>query len=315
MNQLTGLFERGADALKMNQLISLLGGWLIARSALAPLRALVDTTRHILATDDLKKRVPEPAQRGELGTLGLMFNQVLDRNERLVETSRETLDNVAHDLRTPMTHLRNSAEHALQDFDATPEQLREALADGMEESERILQLLNALMDLAEARSGSMALDIESISLRELADEVIELYSIVADERGIVLRNEVPTYLTAEADRMRLRQYLANLVDNALKYSAANSAVVLSGESANGWASLAVRDQGCGIEAKDLDRIWDRLYRCERSRATSGLGLGLSMVQAIAEAHGGTIDVQSEPGKGSTFTLRLPRINPGSTRTA
>jgi signal transduction histidine kinase len=290
-------------------LLSLVGGWLAAHSALSPLRALVQTIRHILETGDRKRRVPAQALRGELGALSSMFNRVLDRNEMLVQGSRETLDNVAHDLRTPMTHLRNAAEHALQMEVPDARVQREALADCMEESERILKMLNALMDLAEASVGGMNLQPESFALRELADETIELYSIVAEERGIGLRNEVPTYLTVEADRMRLRQCLGNLVDNALKYSESGSEVVLSGTSDETHIMLSVQDQGCGIAEENIERIWDRLYRGESSRATPGLGLGLSIVWAIAEAHGGTIDVQSRPGTGSTFTLRLPRKTP------
>jgi signal transduction histidine kinase len=287
-------------------LLSLLGGWLAARSALSPLRALVQTIRHILETGDQKRRVPAQAQRGELGALSVLFNRVLDRNEMLVQGSKETLDNVAHDLRTPMTHLRNSAEHALQMAEPDIRVQREALADCMEESERILQMLNALMDLAEASIGGMKLQPEQVSLRELADEILELYSIVAEERGILLRNDVPTYLMIEADRMRLRQCLGNLVDNALKYSEQGGEVVLTGTSDETHVKLSVKDQGCGIAEESLGRIWDRLYRGESSRATPGLGLGLSIVWAIAEAHGGTINVQSQPGQGSTFTLSLPR---------
>jgi len=285
-------------------LLSLLGGWLAARSALAPLRALILTLRRILETGDLQQRAPAHAQRGELGTLSGMFNRILDQNEMLVHSSKETLDNVAHDLRTPMTHLRNSAERALQLPEPDVRLQREALADCMEESERILQMLNLLMDLAEAQSGGMNLHPEPVALRELADEVIELYSIVAEERGIVLKNEVPTYLSIPADRMRLRQCVGNLVDNALKYSPEHSEVELHGSSNETTVAFAVRDHGCGIAEEDLPRIWDRLYRAERSRATPGLGL--SMVWAIAEAHGGTLDVQSRPGEGSTFCLHLPR---------
>jgi signal transduction histidine kinase len=287
-------------------LLSLLGGWLTAQSALTPLRALVHTIRHILATGDLRQRVPAHAQRGELGSLITMFNRILDKNEMLVQGSKETLDNVAHDLRTPMTHLRNSAERALQQREPDLWLQREALADCMEESDRILQMLNLLMDLAEARTGGMSLHPESIALRELADEVIELYSIVAEDRGIVLKNNIPTYLTVPADRMRLRQCIGNLVDNALKYSTGPSEVALEGNSEGTTVALSVRDHGCGIAEEDLPRIWDRLYRAERSRATPGLGLGLSLVWAVAEAHGGTIDVQSKPDEGATFTLHLPR---------
>ena len=285
---------------------SLLVGWLMTRSALAPLHALIDTVRHILETGDLQRRVPVRAQRGELDALTTMFNRMLDQNEKLIRSSRETLDNVAHDLRTPMTHLRNSAERALQLPETEAAAQQSALADCVEESEQILQMLNVLMDLAEARTGGMRLNHEETALRELADEVIDLYALVAEERGITLKNDVPADCTVSSDRLRLRQCIANLVDNALKYSPAQSAVTLSGASENNTVSLSVQDQGTGIAKEDIPRIWDRLYRAEQSRSTPGLGLGLSLVRAIIEAHGGTVEVQSEPGHGATFTLRLPK---------
>lgn len=286
-------------------LLSLLGGWFMAHTALVPLRALLQTIRRILDTGDLRQRVPAHAQRGELGALGAMFNRILDKNQMLVDGSRETLDNVAHDLRTPMTHLRNSAERALQLPDGDGSQQREALADCMEESERILQMLNVLMDLAEARVGGMKLHPEPFNLRDLCDEVRELYSIVAEDRRIEVRNEVPDDVVLTGDRARLRQCVANLVDNALKYSPDGERVELSAQRDENTVQLRVHDHGCGIAEEDLGRIWDRLYRCERSRATPGLGLGLSMVSAIVEAHGGTVDVQSQPNQGATFTLSLP----------
>jgi len=287
--------------------LSLLVGWLMTRSAVAPLRALIDTLRNILTTGDLQQRVPARAQQGELGELSTMFNRMLDENEQLIRDSRETLDNVAHDLRTPMTHLRNSAEQALLESDPTRDVLQNALADCVEESEQILQMLNLIMDLAEAGAGHMNLTLESVSLRELADEVIELYTLVAEDQGIALKNEVLTDLTVNADRLRLRQCLANLVDNALKYSPKNTTVTISGTVEEDGVKLSVSDQGIGITAEELPRIWDRLYRGEQSRSTSGLGLGLSYAQAIIAAHGGTVDVQTQLNQGSTFTFFLPSI--------
>jgi heavy metal sensor kinase len=287
-------------------IFSLLVGWLVTRSALSPLHALIDTVRHILATGDLRRRVPAQAPRGELTDLTTMFNRMLDQNEKLIRESRETLDNVAHDLRTPMTHLRNSAECALQLPEIDAHAMQDALADCVEESEQILHMLNALMDLAEAGTGDMRLNREETSLHELADDVIELYSLLAEERGIELKNDVPVGCVVQVDRLRLRQCVANLVDNALKYSPDGSVVTLSADLIGNQVELSVKDAGIGIAQEEIPRIWDRLYRAEQSRTTPGLGLGLSLVRAIIEAHGGTVDVASEPGHGSTFTLRLPK---------
>ena len=285
--------------------LSLLIGAFMTRSALTPLRSLIDTLRRILTTGDLKQRAPVPVQRGELGELTTMFNRMMDQNQQLVQKSRDTLDNVAHDLRTPMTHLLNAAEQALLDPAPDPEILKEALADCVEESEQILQMLDSLMDLAEADAGSMRLKKESVQLRELADEVIELYAMVAQEQQIELQNN----MTAEvvADRLRLRQCLGNLIDNALKYSPKNTQIILSDAEEEGGVVLRVSDQGIGMTPEDLPRIWDRLYRGEQSRSTSGLGLGLSYVLSIVTSHGGTVDVKTRLNTGSTFILRLPHV--------
>ena len=285
--------------------LSLLVGWLMTRSAVLPLRSLIETLRRILSTGDLQQRVPAHTQRGELGELTTLFNRLLDKNEKLIQVSRETLDNVAHDLRTPMTHLRNATERALLDPAADREVLQEALADCAEESEKITQMLDLLMDMAEADTGQMVLKKEPVLLSELAGEVIEFYGFVAEEHGIELKNSVPPDLSVQADRLRLRQCLINLIDNALKYSPKHTVITLAGSARVDAVELSVSDQGIGMTSDELPRIWDRLYRGEQSRSTSGLGLGLSFVKAIVAAHGGRVDVQTRLNEGSTFTLCLP----------
>ncbi|MBC8207514.1 MAG: HAMP domain-containing protein [Kiritimatiellales bacterium] len=286
--------------------LSLLVGWLMTRSAVLPLRSLVETLRRILSTGDLQQRVPSHTQRGELGELTMLFNRMLDQNEKLIQVSRETLDNVAHDLRTPMTHLRNATERALLDSDADREVLQEALADCAEESEKITQMLDLLMDMAEADTGQMALKKEPVLLSELAGEVIEFYGFVAEENEVELKNSVPPDLSVQADRLRLRQCLINLIDNALKYSPKHTVITLAGSASMDTVELSITDQGIGMTSDELPRIWDRLYRGEQSRSTSGLGLGLSFVKTIVAAHGGRVDVQTRLNEGSTFTLHLPQ---------
>ena len=286
-------------------ILSFFVGWLMTRSAIHPLRSLIDTLRRILSTGDMNQRVPAHAQRGELGDLTTLFNRLLDQNEKLIRVSRETLDNVAHDLRTPMTHLRNATERALLDPDADREVLRDALADCTEESEKILQILDLLMDMAEVETGQMNLKIEPVSLNELAGEVIELYAFVAEEGEIELKNNVPVEISVRADCLRLRQCLINLIDNAIKYSPKDTVITLAGALTPDGVELSVRDHGIGITPDELPRIWERLYRGEQSRSTSGLGLGLSFVKMIVVAHSGTVDVQTQLNEGSAFTLCLP----------
>jgi signal transduction histidine kinase len=174
----------------------------------------------------------------------------------------------------------------------------------------VIALLSTLMDISEAQTGTMKLSLEPVSVADIAGETIELYEDTADDRGIALVSEVPPDVQVRADRQRLRQALANLVDNALKYTDANGRVTITAARRGAdEVTIYVTDTGVGIPAADLPRIWDRLYRGDASRSEQGLGLGLSLVRAIATAHGGRADVTSTPDAGSTFELTLPAATP------
>jgi signal transduction histidine kinase len=210
---------------------------------------------------------------------------------------------VAHDLRTPLTRLRGTAEVALRSDDRAA--AREALAVCIEESDHLLTALRALMDISEAETGLMKLDRTEVSLDRLATDVQELYADVAEDAGVSLDVQHGDAVVVRADAVRMRQAIANLVDNAIKYTARGGAVTLALARTETTATIQVRDTGEGISAAALPKIWDRLYRAEPSRSKPGLGLGLSMVKAIVVAHGGEVTVASAPGKGSTFTIALP----------
>jgi signal transduction histidine kinase len=284
--------------------VALTGGWLATQSALAPIRRLAFAVQRIIRTGRTDARVPLDGSGDALDQLTALFNTMLDKIEGLVTAMRGALDNVSHDLRTPLTRLRGTAEMALAG-PADAERCRDALADCVEEADRVLVMLNALMDISEAESGAMQLRKEPVALRDVVDRAIDLYHDVADARGVTLAVDAPEDVVVTADRARLEQVAANLIDNAIKYTPSGGRVDVDVRRIGDRAVVRVRDTGQGIPADELPRIFDRLFRGDRSRAERGLGLGLSFVKAIVEAHGGGVGVESEPGRGSTFTVSLP----------
>jgi signal transduction histidine kinase len=294
-------------------IVALTGGWLATRSAVHPIRRLTTAVRRIIDTGqtDARVSVEHRDAHDAMDELTVLFNAMLDKIEGLVTGMRTALDSVSHDLRTPLTHLRGTAELALAgDIDSS--RYREALIACVEESDRVLVMLNTLMDISEAQSGTMAVQREPLLLADIAERAVDLYREVAEARGVVLvvegrddRHDEPSGVVVYADRLRLEQVAANLIDNAVKYTPRGGVVTVGVRRDQQIAVLEISDTGQGIPADELPRIWDRLFRGDKSRAQRGLGLGLSLVKAIVEAHGGTVTVQSEEGRGSTFSVRLP----------
>ena len=286
-------------------LVGLAGGILVTRRMLEPIHRLIAAVSGITATGNTETRVPVGDDRDAIDQLSVLFNQMLDRISTLIAGMGSALDNVAHDLRTPMTRLRGVAERALASGDANAQ--REALSTSLEESERILAMLDTLMDISEAETGTMRLALADVALPTLVAEVVSVYEDVAEDKELKVRTEIEPDLRVTGDRDRLRQVLANLLDNAIKYTPRGGEVWIRGRAEDTTVVLDVADTGAGISQHDLPRIWERLYRGDQSRAERGLGLGLSLVKAIVLAHGGTVDVTTQPGVGSTFTIRLLRL--------
>jgi signal transduction histidine kinase len=285
-------------------LISLAGGAFLAFRALRPIRNLIHTTQSIVDTGRMDARVPIGKTGDELDELSELFNRMLERIEGLIEGMRETLDNVAHDLRTPMTRLRNIAETALQSAPGR-ELYEETLADCLEESDRVLTLLNTLMDISEAETGTMKLSLVPVNISNLIEDTVGLYEYVAEDKSITLSVNCAKDIGMTADHNRMRQVLANLLDNAIKYTPHGGNIVVDAYQDQEHTVILVKDTGIGILSDEVPKIWDRLYRADKSRSQPGLGLGLSLVKAVVQAHKGRIEVDSEPGVGSVFTLYLP----------
>jgi signal transduction histidine kinase len=228
-----------------------------------------------------------------------------DKIGQLMAGMRNALEAVAHDLRTPMTRLHSRAELALRSA-VNEDQLREALATTLEESERILALLNTLMDISKAETGVMQLELTKLQVADLLAQVVDLYDDVLEGKGLIVTRTAAPYLSITADQNRMLQVLANLLDNAIKYTPSGGRIdIAATPHAPRQVLITVTDTGIGIPPDDLPNIWERLYRSASSRSQQGLGLGLSLVKAIVEAHRGTVTVSSTVGHGSCFALVLP----------
>ncbi len=288
-------------------MVGFAAGSFLTFRVMQPIRKINQTVQKIIDTGQMNERVPERKEHGELDQLAKLFNQMLTKNESLIEAMRNSLDNVAHDLKTPMTRLRGIAELSLRDPDNHLGCLT-ALTDCMEESEKTVSLLNTLMDISEAEAGAMHLTLKPVSLSEIIQSVCDLYEFVAEDKNIVIKQNPSAQIEVVADNNRLQQAFANLIDNAIKYSPPDSVIEIGVEQNSAHTCISFTDHGTGIDPQDQDKIWDRLYRGDRSRSEKGVGLGLSFVKAIVKAHHGTVRVTSQPHQGSTFEILLPRVD-------
>jgi signal transduction histidine kinase len=285
-------------------LLAFLGGIWMTNRTTRPLRQMVRAVRSITSTGQLDVRVPASKTTGELEDLVELFNRMLDGNENLIHALRGSLDNVAHDLRTPLSRLRVTLEDALRENpDLTT--TRQAVAGALEETDRVETIIRTLMDVTMAETGMMKLDIVATNLGSLVTDVMELYEDVASEKEITIEKHFDNTFQTAVDPARIRQVFANLLDNALKYTPRGGKITISTYRQDGHVEVCFRDNGMGITESDLPHIWDRLYRGDKSRSEHGLGLGLSLVKAIVEAHGGRVEVKSTLHEGSEFRVILP----------
>ena len=284
-------------------------GWFMAKRALSGVEEVTRTAREI-SKGAFEQRVPLKARGEEIDRLAVTFNSMLDRIDALMKGMREVTDDIAHDLRSPITRIRGIAEMTLTTGDSI-EEYRALAATTIEECDRLLGVVNTMLDISEAEAGAGRLKMERLDLAGVVRDACALFQPLAEDKAIRIHAEIPNGCLVNGDVGKLQRLVANLLDNALKYAPAQGLVEVILNADDERVVVSIRDDGVGIPPGDLPHIFERFYRCDHSRSEPGVGLGLSLAKAIAQSHGGDIAVHSTPGKGSVFSIHLPRspLNP------
>jgi heavy metal sensor kinase len=288
--------------------IGMATGWVVAGRALRPVLAIARAAQRISGSN-LSLRIPERKAADELEYLVETFNDMISRLEQSFNQVRQFSTDVSHELRTPITIVRGQLEVAL--FTAqTTEQYRDAIVVALGDVERLSQIVRALLLLSQAETGQVVLQLQPLDLRETARNITEQFEIPAEGAGVDISFRAgPGNCTGDFDRVQIERMLSNLISNAVKFTPSGGQVRVSVQRTGDIGEIIVEDSGQGIAPEHLPHIFDRFYRVrgmeEHASPEKGLGLGLSFVNWIVKAHSGTIDVKSAPGRGTTFTVRLP----------
>jgi len=280
-------------------------GWFMARRAVSGVEAVTRTARKI-SGGILQERVPVKGSGDEIDKLALTFNEMLDRIQILLAEIKEMSDNIAHDLRSPITRIRGGAEVTLSTGKSLSE-FESMAASTIEECDRLLDMINTMLMISKTESGVDKLSPEEVDIAGLVRDACELFTPVAEDKRVSLNCHVPEKNTLLGDKQMIQRMLSNVLDNAVKYTPPGGKVEVSvSEDEKPDIVVSVKDTGTGIPQSDLPRIFERFYRGDQSRSQAGTGLGLSLARAIARAHGGEISAVSGPNQGSTFTITLPK---------
>jgi len=282
-------------------------GWVMAGRALSPVHDVARAAQRI-SSSNLSLRIPSRNSGDELDYLILTFNRMIERLEASFRQMRQFSTDVSHELRTPITAIRGQIEVAL--FTAkTTDQYREAMFNAMQDIDRLSQIVRALLLLSQAESGQLVLQRAPLNLSSVVEDLTEQFQIPAEAAGITLTAELPEPCMLEGDRVQIERMITNLLSNAIKFTPEGGRVRVAVRPVEGAVELTVEDTGRGIAPEHVPHIFDRFYRVPGTGTApapdQGLGLGLSFVAWIAKAHNGFVDVESAPGKGTRFRIRLP----------
>jgi heavy metal sensor kinase len=288
-------------------LTAVLVGWFMARRALSGVEAVTRTAKQI-SESDLSRRVPIMSRHEEIDRLAVTFNQMLDRIEKLVVGIREMGDNIAHDLKSPLARIRGMAEISISGSSCGGDDVTLA-GSTIEECDRLLDMINTMLMISKSDAGAGDVNMELVNMADVVRGAVTLFAPLAEDKGVSLTCSISEPLMVNGDLKMLQRAIANLMDNAIKYTPAPGIIDIRGSRDNdtGRITVSIKDSGIGSDPEDLPKIFNRFFRCDQSRATGGSGLGLSLARAIAHVHGGEIHVESTRGYGSLFTFDLPQM--------
>lgn len=287
-------------------IFSALAGWMLVQKALSGVKAISGIAQNITGAN-LEARVRKTGNKDELDLLADTFNHMLDRIEALVTSIREMTDNIAHDLKSPVTRIRGFAELALVHEDNI-ENYRTMASTTIEESDRLLDMINTMLLISKTEAGEGNFTFEHMDLSYMVRDACELFMPIAEDKNITIKKNIEPGVFIDADLKMLQRAVSNILDNAIKYTPSNGSVSITVKQSADQADILIKDTGVGIDARYYEKIFERFFRTETSRTTSGTGLGLSLANTIVKAHRGKIMVTSVVSKGSEFRIRLPINN-------
>ncbi len=293
-------------ALGLTLALGVAGGFLISRNFLNRIDAISQTSRAIMR-GDLSERMAITGTGDELDTLATSLNDMLNQIERLMTGMREVSDNVAHDLKTPLTRIRARLEDGLRQPDTLDAKQREVLERTIEEADQLLKTFNALLSIARTEAGEGRSNMAAVDVGDVLRDLAELYEPIVEQEGGTLKVTAGPGLIVHGDRQLISQAVSNLLDNAVNHAAgqenASPRIVIDGKSVDGRVVVCVADNGPGIAEADRDRAMDRFVRLDESRSKPGSGLGLSLVRGIAGLHGGALELtDNHPGLKANLSI-------------
>lgn len=289
-------------------LFSAVSGWVLIGKALSGVKTIAKTAQHITGKS-LEARVKGTGNKDELDQLALTFNAMLDRIEALVKSIREMSDNIAHDLKSPIARIRGFAELSLT-HEGGLDDFRAMAANTIEESDRLLDMINTMLVISKAEAGEGEFEFKKTNLSLMIKSACDLFAPLAEDKHIQFDHTIEEQIWMPADIKMLQRAFSNLLDNAIKYTGENGKIRVAVFKENHVVIIKIEDTGIGIAKESLEKIFQRFYRAESSRTSTGTGLGLSLARAIVRQHKGDIRVTSSLGRGSVFVITLPDGNPG-----